>query len=408
MAIKLADTARPNNYVDAEHLGTFPVAYAEDVWFADGTRLSEKTFDGQSIQKKELPLASEDELENIYQYIGANGTYKHGCFYECVENGGEYSWQFLNVVDKVVYNVETPPKYSRDELTYNDGDVLVFSGEDAHGFLKGHHYKYMEDFTIENINRVRFSLNSEHTTFRIAYMAESNIKVGTMLYRHYNGQEKYESGLAVVAIEEDVVTLWDDSSNSEITIEYGYSIEPTTDTALVDSGYIDIGGGGGSGNDYEEFIGTQEEWNTLSQYEKAKYDGKVVNIIESDETSTKIVEELTNYVITEAALTAFSDITQRMHVYKYGKIIQVCCDNIAIKDRSILTDYFKILDGLPAPLYTINFAYPTYPDDSVGHNSFAAGYVGTGGNLTLRHVGMLSPNATYLQGFSVTYLTKEV
>lgn len=407
MAIRLADTARPNNYVDAENLGTFPVAYAEDVWFADGTRLSEKTFGGSDIQVKELPLASEDELGNIYQYIGADGTYRHGCFYECVENSGEYSWHFLNVVDKIVYNAETPPKYSRNESFYNDGDVLVFSGEDAHGFLKGHHYKYIEDFTIENINRVTFYLNSEHTTMKIAYMAESNIKVGTMLYVHYNGEEKYLSGLSVVAIEEDIVTLWDERKNSEITIEYGYSIEPTTDTAIVAFGYIDIGGGG-SGNDYEEFIGTQEEWNTLSQYEKAKYDGKVVNIIESDETSTKIVEELTNYVITEKALTAFSDITQRMHVYKYDKIIQVCCDNIAIKDKSVLDDYFKILDGLPAPVSTINFAYPTYPDDSVGHNSFAAGYVGTGGTLILRHVGMISPNAQYLQGFSVMYITREV
>ena len=39
MAIRLADTARPNNYVDAEHKGTFPVAYAEDIWFEDDTRL---------------------------------------------------------------------------------------------------------------------------------------------------------------------------------------------------------------------------------------------------------------------------------------------------------------------------------------------------------------------------------
>ena len=93
MAIKLADTARPNNYVDAEHLGTYPVAYAEDVWFADGTRLSEKTFDGQSIQVTELPLASATELGKIYQYIGEDGTYKHGYFYECIEDDGAYSWE---------------------------------------------------------------------------------------------------------------------------------------------------------------------------------------------------------------------------------------------------------------------------------------------------------------------------
>lgn len=50
MAIKLADTARPNNYVDQEHLGTYPVAYAEDIWFSDGTRLSEKTFGGGEME----------------------------------------------------------------------------------------------------------------------------------------------------------------------------------------------------------------------------------------------------------------------------------------------------------------------------------------------------------------------
>lgn len=93
MAIKLADTARPNNYVDAEHLGTYPVAYAEDVWFADGTRLSEKTFDGQSIQVDELPVASATEEGKIYQYIGTSGTYKHGYFYECIENDNVYSWE---------------------------------------------------------------------------------------------------------------------------------------------------------------------------------------------------------------------------------------------------------------------------------------------------------------------------
>ncbi len=406
MAIRLADTARPNNYVDAENLGTFPVAYAEDVWFADGTRLSEKTFDGQSIQKEELPLASVDELGNIYQYIGKTGTYQHGYFYECKENSGEYSWQFLEVAGKIVYNAETPPKLIGDEISYSDGDVFVYSGDDAHGFLKGHHYKYMEDFTIDNINRVIFNLNSEHTTRRIAYMAENNIKVGTMLYVHYNGEEKYISGLSVVAIEKDIVTLWDERENSEITIEYGYSIEPTTDTAIVAFGYIDIGGGGGG--DYDEFVGTQAEWNALTAQEKEKYDGKIVNIVEDGKTSTQEVEELTNYLFTEQALAAFPDITQRFHAYKYGRLIQISCDNLQLNRALLDSDYFKVVEGLPAPVYTINFVYPTYPDESVGKSSIAAGYVGTGGNITLRHIGMISDSATYLQGFTVVYLTKEV
>ena len=96
MAIRLADTARPNNYIDAEHPGSFPVAYADDVWFADGTRLSEKTFDSQSIQVEELPLASAEELGNIYQYVGETGTYTKGYFYECVSDGEippTFSWK---------------------------------------------------------------------------------------------------------------------------------------------------------------------------------------------------------------------------------------------------------------------------------------------------------------------------
>lgn len=100
MAIKLADTARPNNYVDAEHLGTYPVAYAEDVWFSDGSRLSEKSLSG-SIQVEELPLATAEAEGKIYQYVGeTNLNYTHGYFYECVSDGEAtptYSWSQKNV-----------------------------------------------------------------------------------------------------------------------------------------------------------------------------------------------------------------------------------------------------------------------------------------------------------------------
>lgn len=171
----------------------------------------------------------------------------------------------------------------------------------------------------------------------------------------------------------------------------------------VGTGWADIGGGGN-----EEFIGTKDEWNALSQSQKDKYDGKIVNIVEDGESSTKEIEELTNYLFTEGALAVFPDITQRFHVYKYGQLVQVSCDNIAIANRALLEDYFKIVEGLPAPIYTINFTYPTYPDDSAGKNSLATGYIGVGGNVTLRHVGVISDSATYLQGFTVVYLTREV
>ena len=56
---------------------------------------------GDSIQKEELPVASEEELGNIYQYIG-NTTFSltNGHFYKCVSNGGStpvYSWEETEV-----------------------------------------------------------------------------------------------------------------------------------------------------------------------------------------------------------------------------------------------------------------------------------------------------------------------
>ena len=143
MAIKLADTARPNNYVDAEHQGTFPVAYAEDVWFADGTRLSEKTFDGQSIQKEELPLASADELGNIYQYVGETGTYTKGYFYECVSDGKPsptYSWKaVISAGDSI--QKESLPVASEEEL----GNIYQYIGETTASFTNGYFYKCIEN-----------------------------------------------------------------------------------------------------------------------------------------------------------------------------------------------------------------------------------------------------------------------
>lgn len=137
MAIRLADTARPNNHVDAEHLGTYPVVYAEDVWFADGTRLSEYNFDGDSIQKEELPLASAEVVGKIYQYVGADGTYKNGHFYKCVENSGSYAWNEIEfVVNPVVYSATEPVASD-----YEAGSVVVYTGEDTTDFKKGHQYK---------------------------------------------------------------------------------------------------------------------------------------------------------------------------------------------------------------------------------------------------------------------------
>lgn len=559
MAIKLADTARPNNHVDAEHPGTFPVAYAEDVWFADGTRLSEKTFGGQSIQVDELPLASATEEGKIYQYIGTTGTYKRGYFYECIENDGVYSWEektistdypikevdalptgnnienyiygkrdseysldiaglskteiesaliangftiastphsykyeFLityptpidvwhpiekkwltpNDYDYISFNKTNPPelaivrtnaagqkvttyigthgddtalKYSDptsyyigdssrksterlalyreigsltnpveytstipifDNYATKDGVVIVFSGEDTNGFLQGHHYRWSENFSA-TIKECRIKTNAEGSYLMTYINQDEELKVGTHLYSK-NGSS-YWCQTLVSAMTDEYITLYDVNSKQSTTYTYGYTIiEDSPSTVTISYDWVDIGGGGDSGSDYEEFVGTQDEWNALSQSQKDKYDGKIVNIVEDGKTSTQEVEELTNYLFTEQALAAFPDIAQRFHVYKYGRLIQISCDNLQLNRTLLNSDYFKIVDGLPAPLYTVNFTYPTYPDDSVGKNGIATAYVGTGGNVTLRHIDMISDSATYLQGFTVVYLTREV
>jgi len=77
MAIKLADTARPNNHVDQNHLGSFPVAYAEDIWFSDGTRLSEKKFEQESaVGISDIAKTSTNGLVDTYTITLTNGTKK--------------------------------------------------------------------------------------------------------------------------------------------------------------------------------------------------------------------------------------------------------------------------------------------------------------------------------------------
>lgn len=270
MAIKLADTARPNNYVDREHLGTFPVAYAEDVWFEDGTRLSEKTFDGQSIQVTELPLASTTEEGHVYQYIGTTGTYTHGCFYECVETSGSYDWKILQTVENCVIYTD---RNIVDSTVYPFGTVVVYTGEPQWGFFKGHHYMYVENQTL---TLYKFNCNFNGTRVSVVF-TDKELKVGTTRLRDFDGY--------IVDYISEI------NGDSATTVNRGGSTESLTDLEFTGeteditfTGWVDIGGGGSGdgGTDYEEFIGTQAEWNALSQAEKNKYDGKIVNITDDE------------------------------------------------------------------------------------------------------------------------------
>lgn len=270
MAIKLADTARPNNYVDREHLGTFPVAYAEDVWFEDGTRLSEKTFDGQSVQVTELPSASATEEGHVYQYIGTTGTYTHGCFYECVETSGSYDWKLLQTVKNCVIYTD---RNIVDSTVYPFGTVVVYTGEPQWGFFKGHHYMYVENQTL---TLYKFNCNFNGTRVSVVF-TDKELKVGTTRLRDFDGYiVDYVS-----EVNEDTAIVTSRGGSTETLTDLVFTGE-TEDITFT--GWVDIGGGGSDGGtDYEEFIGTQAEWDALSQAEKNKYDGKIVNITDDAE-----------------------------------------------------------------------------------------------------------------------------
>lgn len=275
MAIKLADTARPNNYVDAEHQGTFPVAYAEDVWFADGTRLSEKTFDGQSIQKEELPLASADELGKIYQYTGTTGTYKNGFFYRCVSDGEPsltYSWEEIKYVDKPVVYSDTVPNIEK----YDMGAIVCYTGEDIPPFQKGHLY-IKETRQMNMYDYIASVIGMGHDVI-YSFKEKRDVAVNDVTYTE-NIVDDYHYFVAngyIESITNDEYTRVVYNS-TQTTITDKPVFERTKSNANVVDWY-DIGGGSSG----DSFIGTKAEWDALSQQEKDKYDGKIVNITDDE------------------------------------------------------------------------------------------------------------------------------
>lgn len=287
MAIRLADTARPNNHVDAEHLGTFPVAYAEDVWFEDGTRLSEKTFDGQSIQKEELPLASADELGNIYQYVGETGTYTNGRFYKCILNSSVYSWSEIKMVENPVVYSETVP----DINAYETGSIVCYTGEDSGSFEKGHLYQKNE--TSFTYYYWTFYRDPAKTQPYIFYTQEETLANGVNVYRANPTTGEGDISLVGSITNYQEFSFFVSGSSS---IQY---FHPEADTSknrtITDGNWVDIGGGSKLDNVFlvkdsegaatlavsqRTFTGTQAEWDALSTAVKKTY-GQV-NITDDD------------------------------------------------------------------------------------------------------------------------------
>ena len=341
MAIKLADTARPNNYVDAEHLGTYPVAYAEDVWFADGTRLSEKTFDGQSIQKEELPLASADELGNIYQYVGESGTYTKGYFYECVSDGKPsptYSWKAVISAGDSIQKEELPVA-SEEEL----GNIYQYIGNTTFSLTNGHFYKCVSNggstpvysweetevsrtyktisrnpaggssgldagFTIVNFIPVTNSVDKEINSYLLTLTNNVNNSISIILQTTYSSDLGY--GVKAIAVEDNnnmIEKIPKFVYND--TQKYIFFILPRSwrqqDTTIslmqiggkkMDFRLADASGGYTGANVVfhnvenlkKTFTGTQAEWDALTTDKKLTY--RQVNITDDESDPSVVVD----------------------------------------------------------------------------------------------------------------------
>ena len=285
MAIKLADTARPNNHVDAEHLGTFPVAYAEDVWFSDGTRLSEKTFDGQSIQKKELPIASADELGNICQYVGINGTYINGFFYECVYSNGGYAWQEKQVSKAgaefpIILEAETTLEHEISCLTFSEFPICLIHTVNDYGsnFMFYFSKDKNEDPKIITVgNRGKFDGYPRYDYSRNKLFISNGDKIRIEIISLNDGVTYEFTTVSMYSIESLPylsITPYEGSSFNEAD----FSISDDNLVSLLPSQRI--------------FTGTQAEWDALTTYKKKTY-GQV-NITDDESDPSIVVDAVTD------------------------------------------------------------------------------------------------------------------
>lgn len=122
MAVKVADTLRPNNSGDEPVKGGFPTALACDVWLSDGRSVEEaiEGTSGASIQVAEIPEPSEAQFGKIYQYIGeTTDDYINGYFYECIIDGAAYKW-----VEKTVQKSNADISEEEDNVLEQKTDGL--------------------------------------------------------------------------------------------------------------------------------------------------------------------------------------------------------------------------------------------------------------------------------------------
>lgn len=267
MAVRIADSLKQQN-----NLTTFPVAYGADLWLDKNKGVGTPSYDsiqtlynngqlgGSSMQVSVMPNASAENVGKIVQYIGATGSYEHGCFYECKDESGSYVWRYISTVKNGVF-------YTSDNITdstlYPVGSVAVYTGEPLWGLFKGHHYEYVEDTPLTTY-KFNGTKNGETLSF---FLANKELEVGSALVRISDGYiVSYVSAINGTTITVQGRTYTETFTN---VVETGETEEVASYT-----GWIDIGGGGSDGGEdgTSIFYGTMEEWDALSTDAKKQYD----------------------------------------------------------------------------------------------------------------------------------------
>lgn len=285
MAIKLADTTRPNNYTNSDNPGTFPVAYAENVWLNDGTDLETflADFDGNGgVQKEELPLASAAEEGNIYQYIGATGTYTNGYFYKCVEDSGSYSWVNIQVQDagaETIVDVNSVPVSEISNVIYRttdlSGDASYYAGnETASNTDQLAKYSDIQVIQVETLPTA--SANELGNIYEFVGTTTANYINGRFYRCVSDGASTPTYTWEEVDFGDGSVFIGTSSEWESETSKTDYQVAILTDQPTVNAVDSTDGSTTVVANKNLVFKGTLDEWEALTTAEKKTYDEALI------------------------------------------------------------------------------------------------------------------------------------
>lgn len=142
-------------------------------------------------------------------------------------------------------------------------------------------------------------------------------------------------------------------------------------------------------DDGQSFIGTKAEWEALSQQEKNKYDGKIVNITDDTNTNGEFVDITSQCTV----------VLGTAKVMKCGQIVMI---NGYVPKVTGSNGFKTIVTGVPAPISngTTNSAYGSVAIS--GGNSGQVFAVKVNDSIVTAYCSI-----SYTQEYSVMYLTDE-